>query len=368
MITKTFRGMELPLLGMGNMRLPVQEAAAGMPIDAEKAQEMIDYAMAHGVNYYDTAYIYHNGESERFLGDALVSRYPRDSFYIATKYPIFVSTDYAAVFTEQLARLKTDYIDFYLIHAVSDRNCQPLLDSGAIEYFQEQKRQGHIKYLGFSCHASPENTAKFAGSHPWDFAQLQLNYFDWDFGIAKGQYDAIAKYNLPIIVMEPLHGGRLAALTNDTEALLREVHPDWTMAQWALRWLEQFDLVQVILSGMSTLEQMQQNVATLSQSRPLTNAEIQTLKRACAAFREQVQVPCTACRYCCEGCAAQIDIPAIIEVYNHYKIDGAFALGGLEETGSAGAPADCIACGACSANCPQNIQISGIMQELAALK
>lgn len=363
---KSFQDSSLSRLGMGNMRLPVQGDHPGAPIDRPRAQAIIDYAMAHGINYYDTAYVYHNGESEAFLGEAL-KKCPREQYHLATKYFILADADYKAVLEEQLRRLRSDYIDFYLIHGIFDHTYQQYLDSGCIEYFLEQKKAGRIKYLGFSSHAAPEHLARFADHHHWDFAQLQLNYFDWQYGTAAQEYAILEERQIPIMVMEPVRGGRLAQLSKEAESMLRAAHPDWSIASWALRWVRRLPQVQVILSGMSTLEQIQDNVATFEADEPLTDADAELLMRACAAFKKEVSVPCTACRYCCDGCPAQINIPAFLAVYNSYKTDGPWALNQLEQVESAGKPADCISCGACTEHCPQSIPVPDIMAELKAL-
>lgn len=352
---------------MGNMRLPVQADKPGTPIDREKAQEIIDYAISNGINYFDTAYVYHNGESEKFLGNALL-KYPRDSYYLATKFFIHANQDYKAVFKEQLSRLKTDFIDFYLIHAIFDNNCEQYLASGCIEYFLEQQKAGRIKYLGFSSHAGIGNFTAFANHHKWDFAQIQLNYFDWRYGITRQEYGILTERGIPVIAMEPVRGGRLASLSSEAEEILKEAYPDWSIASWALRWVKRLPQVQVILSGMSTMEQIRENVAIFADDRALTNEEEVILMKACDAFREQVQVPCTACRYCCDSCQAQINIPVVMEIYNRYKTDGPWALEGMNEIDSKGKPVDCIECGDCSYHCPQNIDIKTIMRELAMIK
>ncbi len=367
MTNKEFHDIKLSWLGMGNMRLPVQNDDPNAPIDRKRAQEIIDYAMANGINYYDTAYVYHNSESEKFLGEAL-GKYPRDSYYLATKFLILANPDYKAVFEEQLERLKTDRIDFYLLHAVLDHTVDQYIDGGCIEYFMEQKRLGRIGHLGFSFHASEPTLSRLVNLREWDFAQIQLNYFDWLFGTAKREYEILAEKDIPVMVMEPIRGGRLATLSAEPERILKDAHPDWSLATWAFRWVKRLPNVKVVLSGMSTLDQIKENVALFADERALSDEEEATLFRACEAFRKEVQVPCTACRYCCDGCPAEINIPALLEVYNHYKTDGPWALNELKKIDSKGMPKDCIACGACAEHCPQNIDIKGIMQELAAIK
>ncbi len=360
---KAFRDISLSCLGMGNMRLPLKQEE-GHPIDWEKSQEIIDYAMAHGVNYYDTAWVYNDGGSEEFLGPAL-SKYPRDSYYLATKFNVRATPDPAPVFEEQLRRLQTDHIDFYLLHCLTDNNIDMYLDGGSIDYFLEQQRLGRIRYLGFSSHASPATLERFASHHDWDFAQLQINYYDWSYGTAKAEYEILRQRNIPIMVMEPVRGGRLAQLTAETEALLKAAHPDWSVASWALRFVQSLPQVQVILSGMSNLEQIRDNVATFCGELGLNDTDKALLMDVCERFRSQVQVPCTACRYCTSDCPMGINIPEFLKVYNAYKVNGPMALGRLKKVESQGQPADCVGCGACAGHCPQNIDIPTLMAKLA---
>lgn len=366
MIYKPFQDIELSRLGMGNMRLPAKEGTYGPNalIDWEKSQEIIDYAMASGINYYDTAYIYNDGESERFLGDAL-SGYPRDSYYLATKFYIQATPDPAPVFEEQLRRLKTDHIDFYLLHSLNEENVDDYLNSGCIDYFLEQQKAGRIRYFGFSSHANPETLRRFADHHQWDFAQLQLNYFDWQHGTAKDQYQILDERGIPIMVMEPVRGGRLADLTPDTNAQLEAKHPEWSIASWALRFVRDLPRVQVVLSGMSSMDQIIDNVKTFSDDDPLADDDRALLTKVCTEFQSQVQVPCTACRYCCSECPQEINIPEFLKIYNNYKVDGEWALMELPNVKTAGQPKDCIECGACASHCPQSIDIPVLMKALA---
>lgn len=363
MIYKAFQDIKLSRLGMGNMRLPALSPAPGAKIDRVATQVLLDKAMESGVNYYDTAYVYNNGESEEVLGEAM-KKHPRESFYYATKFFIQANPDYKAVFDEQLKRLQTDYIDFYLLHCLTDDNYQSYIDSGAIAFFEEQKRLGKIRYFGFSSHSSPETLEKMASQRKWDFAQIQLNYFDWSFGTAKREYEILQAHDIPIMVMEPCRGGRLAALTSEAEALLKEAHPDWSIASWAFRFVKALPQVQVVLSGMNDMTQMADNSATFSENDVLSEEDLKLLMRACELFHDQVRVPCTECRYCCDGCHSKINIPAVMKIYNQFKLEGTWALEGLESIDSEGKPADCIGCGACKEHCPQGIDIPGIMAEL----
>ncbi|MBQ0071951.1 MAG: aldo/keto reductase [Spirochaetales bacterium] len=361
---KAFQDIQLSRLGMGNMRLPLQED--GKTIDRVKTQEILDYAMANGINYYDTAYVYNAGDSERAVGECM-KKHPRDSFYLATKFNYGANPDYKAVFEEQLARLQTDHIDFYLLHCLLDNNIDSYLNCGCIEYFMEQKELGRIKYLGFSSHASVETLEKFASHHQWDFAQLQINYFDWSFSKTQKEYQVLADRNIPVVVMEPVRGGRLASLTPECEAMLKAVHPDWSIASWALRFVETLPQVQVILSGMSNMEQIIDNCKTFSDSVTLSDEDKKLLLEVCDKFHSQLVVPCTACRYCTDGCPASINIPEFMKIYNTYKVEGRGILKRIKEkkVDSTGYPEDCIGCGQCTTHCPQSISIPGIMKNLA---
>ncbi|MDO4459661.1 MAG: aldo/keto reductase [Clostridia bacterium] len=363
MLYRDYKNEKISVLGMGNMRLPVVDDVQGNPIDYKRAEEIIDFAMANGITYYDTAYVYHQRTSEDFLGDALVDRYPRDSFKVATKFNINATTDYVACFEEQLKKLHTDYIDFYLIHAVNADNGPKYIESGCIEYFKEQKAKGRIKNLGFSAHASCEYLREFADYTDWDFAQIQLNYFDWTYGTAKEEYEILRERNLPIVVMESIRGGRLSALTEECDALLKGRQPDMSVSSWALRWLMTLPGIQVVLSGMSTMDQIKDNVATFDKA-PLNEDEVKFLLEVCDKFHNQVKIPCTACRYCTPGCPMGIEIPTVLSIYNKYKVDGAWGIKEQLEKLTAG-PKDCINCGACMVECPQSIKIPEMMAEFA---
>ncbi len=358
---KAFRDLSLSRLGMGNMRLPL---APDGQIDSLKSQEIIDCAMAAGINYYDTAWVYNSGGSEKFLGRAL-SRYPRDSYFLATKFHLHSTPDPRPVFEEQLRRLQTDRIDFYLLHCLTDGNIDAYLTSGCIDYFLEQKKLGRIGCLGFSSHAGPATLERFASHHAWDFAQLQINYFDWSFGTAKAEYEILERLGIPIMVMEPVRGGRLAQLTPETEVRLKKAHPDWSVASWALRFVQTLPQVQVILSGMSDLSQIRDNAATFSGENGLNDTDLDLLMQVCRDFRSQIQVPCTECRYCTDGCPMAINIPEYLKVYNSWKVNGPGALGWLPKVASQGKPGDCVGCGACAGMCPQGIDIPAILEALS---
>lgn len=366
MIYKPYKdGIQLSALGLGCMRLPTVEDVPNSPIDRARASEIIDYAISHGINYFDTAYLYHGGDSEKFLGEVLTN-YARDSYYIADKYPLMGGPDYRAIFEEQLTRLRTDYIDFYLLHGITDLKADEYLTCGCIEYFMEQKAKGRIKYLGFSSHANPDALQKVVGHHNWDMAQIQLNYFDWAYGTAKTQYEILTEAHIPVMVMEPIRGGRLlSALKADSVTMLENAQPGKSLASWALRWLMRLPGVQVVLSGMSTLDQIKENVATFNEYEPLTDEHAGLLMKAAEEYRNSIAIPCTGCRYCCDGCPQELNIPDMINIYNSFKINGPFGLGGLDVLPAGKGPADCIGCGVCADNCPQGITIPDLMKELA---
>ena len=374
-------------LGMGNMRLPKLDEQSEQ-INWEKAQEIIDYAMSHGITYYDTAYRYHGGESERFIGEAL-KKYPRDSFCLATKFPGHMMEKKAGgvlgfngmlsgmpdstvdgVFHEQLEKCQVDYFDFYLLHNVSEKSIplytDPELD--IINYFIKQKELGKIRHLGFSSHAAQAQTiddflTRYEGI--FEFVQIQLNYLDWTLQDAKGKVEAIAKHGLKIVVMEGVRGGRLAVLPEDQMAKLTAIRPEDSAPRWALRWLQDIPEIAVVLSGMSSMDQIIENVETFEAPAPLSAEEKDILYGIADSMMNLV--PCTACRYCTEGCPMELDIPKIIATYNGVKNgDWTIRYNPAEEDPSLD-PGRCISCGACASVCPQNIAIPDIMAETAAM-
>lgn len=361
-------GIELSRLGMGNMRLPTKEDEPNAPIDYERAEKIISYAMANGVNYYDTAYVYHNGESEKFLGKAM-KKYGRKSYYLATKFFILANPDYKSVFEEQLKKLDTDYIDFYLIHGIFDHTAEKYIESGCIEYFAEQKKKGRIKYLGFSSHSSPDVLKKFADLRKWDFAQLQINYYDWVNGTSKQEYEILTERNIPIMVMEPVRGGKLAKPVASVEEKLNSENKNWSAASWALRWVRQLENVYVILSGMSSMEQITDNINTFSDDKIFGERENNILIESAKKIKNALSVPCTSCRYCCDDCPKGIEIPKILSIYNKMKLDGVWRISDMiNALPENKRPADCIGCGACQGHCPQSIAIPDIMKKLSEIK
>lgn len=363
MIYKKFKDIELSTLGMGNMRLPTVNDVPHGEIDYVQAQKIIDYAMSHGINYYDTAYTYPG--SEKFLGEAM-KKYPRDSYHLATKYWIDANPDYAAVFEEQLATLQTDYIDFYLIHSVMEGfgTVDQYIASGCIEYFMEQKRKERIRYLGFSSHALPESLRRMADYADWDFAQIQLNYLDWACGTTKEEYEILTERNIPVMVMEPIRGGRLATLPEAFAGRLQAANPDWNLPSWALRFVRRLPNVQVILSGMSTLEQIRENVATFSDATPMTEAQAELVLQIARDYRSSISVACTGCAYCVTECPKKLEIPKFMELYNHLKYVGYLTPPEIDEMPEETKPHNCIGCAKCTHHCPQGLPIPAVMKEL----
>ena len=368
MIYSEFQDKRLGLLGFGTMRLPTH---ADGSIDEAQVAEMTAYALEHGVNYFDTAYPYHGGESERVIGRVL-SKYPRDSWYLATKYPghQISSTGYdpAEIFEEQLQKCGVEYFDFYLLHNVYEKSMEVYLDPkwGIIDYFKEQKRLGRIKHLGFSCHAETKGLKEFldACGEDMEFCQIQLNYLDWTLQDAKGKYDLLTERGIPVWVMEPVRGGRLASLSDAEEAKLKALRPEDSVASWGFRFLQALPNVKMVLSGMSSMEQMVDNVKTFSEDKPLTAEETALLLDIAEGMKDSI--PCTACRYCCDGCPAGLDIPGLISTYNELRFSPAVNVAmRIEFMPEEKKPTACIGCGQCTRMCPQNIDVPGALKDFA---
>ncbi len=354
-------------LGFGTMRLPVLPDGS---IDASQVERMVDLAMAGGVNYFDTAFPYHGGMSEVVLGKAL-SRYPRTSYYLATKYPghqFASSYDPAGVFTEQLGKCGVEYFDFYLLHNVCESSLPVYTDPqwGIIDYFVEQKRQGRIRHLGFSTHARPETLEAFLDRYgnALDFCQIQLNWLDWTLQNGKRKYELLTERKVPIVVMEPLRGGKLTRLSASETEPLTALRPGSSAAEWSFGFLMDLDNVRVVLSGMSDVAQMEDNIRIFSEHRPLSETERNALLQIAEDLKDAV--PCTACRYCTDGCPMALDIPMLIAAYNDVKFSGGFTvpmqMDALDESKR---PSACIACGACAAVCPQGIPIPDVLADFA---
>ncbi len=369
MIYSEFKGEKLSLLGFGAMRLPLLPDKSG-EVDEELVGRMVDYAAAHGINYYDTAYPYHGGKSEIILGKAL-KKLPRESYYLATKYPghqIAERYDPEAVFEEQLEKCGEEYFDFYLLHNVCENSIGVYTDPKwkILEYFIRQKELGRIRHLGFSSHAMPDTLRAFLDrcGDEMEFCQIQLNYLDWTLQDAKAKYELLQERGIPVWVMEPVRGGMLARLGETDRERLSGLRPGASAASFAFRWLQGLPNVGMILSGMSDMEQMIDNVRTFEEAEPLTEKENQALFEIAEGLKDSV--PCTACRYCCEGCPAGLDIPTLLSLYNESRVSLSVNIGMMiDSLPEGGRPSACVGCGRCAKVCPQKIDIPDAMKRFA---
>jgi len=368
-------GRELSLLGFGLMRLP---RIPGKPqdIDYKEAASLVDRAIAGGVNYFDTAYTY--GGSEEFAGRAL-SRYPRDSYCLATKCPpwmVRTSDDFERIFAEQQRRCATDFFDFYLVHNMAKESMRA---DGNAEYFKKfeqggmydmlrrKKDEGYIRRLGFSFHGTLDLLEKLVDQFEWDFAQIQLNYIDWTTTDAKRQYEILDLHGIPVVIMEPLRGGALASLDAESTEILTRAKPNTSLASWGIRYAASFTNVITVLSGMNTMEQLDDNLATMDGFMPVTDQERELLYEAAAAYSKSGVIACTGCSYCIP-CPHGVTIPRIFSIYNHYRLlnfripfDNGYATLAESERASA-----CVGCGLCEQKCPQHLAISEYMREIDA--
>ena len=367
MIYTDFRGDRLSMLGFGAMRLPT---LADGSIDIPATETMIDYAMAHGVNYYDTAMPYHGGMSEVVLGQ-LLSKYPRDSYRIANKYPghqKFSTHEPAKIFEHQLKKCGVEFFDYYLLHNVSEASLDTYLDPrwGIIDYFVEQKRRGRIKHLGFSTHGRLPMMEQFleqCGQH-MDFCQIQLNYLDWTLQDAKTKCDLLNRHNIPIWVMEPVRGGKLANLDEASAARLKALRPEESVAAWGFRFLQGIPNVKMILSGMTNMDHVTDNIRTFGDLKPLNEAELAVVFDIAEGLKNTI--PCTACRYCCDGCPKGLDIPTLIAILNDLRFAPSTNTAMmLEFAPEEKKPSACVGCGKCTHICPQNIDVPGALAELS---
>lgn len=374
MIYRDFHGKKLSALGFGAMRLPVIDGDDGR-IDEAAALRMVDTAMQNGINYYDTAWGYHGENSELVMGKAL-SRYPRDSYYVATKFPGYDPSNWGKVeeiFEQQLKKLGVEYFDFYLFHNVCEMNIDAYLNDekyGIYSYLMKQKQNGRIRHLGFSCHGSIPVLQRFLDAYGKDmeFCQLQLNYLDWTFQNGKEKVDLLDQHNIPVWVMEPLRGGKLAKLLPEYEARLKELRPDEEIPAWAFRFLQSIPSVTMILSGMSNDEQLEKNLITFAEDKKLNEVEMSALLDIAEKMLSVGTVPCTACHYCVSHCPQGLNIPDLLALYNEHAFTGGgfiapMALGALPEDKR---PQACLQCRSCEQVCPQQIKISEVLADFSA--
>lgn len=370
MIYKDFKGMKLSALGMGAMRLPVIDGKDSQ-VDFEETKKMVDHAMKNGINYYDTAWGYHEGNSETVMGKAL-SSYPRYSFFLADKFPGYDLDNMdkvESIFEKQLEKCGVEYFDFYLFHNVCEMNIDSYTDEkyGIMEYLMKQKKSGRIRHLGLSVHGSRSVLERFLDAYgsEMEFCQIQLNYMDWEFQKAKEKVELLNERNIPIWVMEPLRGGQLASLDAAFEEKLKALRPYETVPAWAFRFLQTVPGVTVTLSGMSDFQQLQDNISTFQTEKPLSDEEFSVLEGIADSIIKRTALPCTACRYCTSHCPQHLDIPMLLELYNeHCSTEAGFiapmALSAIDEDKR---PSACIGCRSCEAVCPQQIKISEAMAD-----
>ncbi len=371
MIYREFQDLKLSALGLGAMRLPVVDGDNAR-MDEAAVFEMVDYAIEQGINYYDTAWGYHGGSSEIVIGKAL-SRHPRESYYLATKFPGYdlSNMDKAeGIFEKQLEKCGVEYFDFYLCHNVCEMNIDEYLNEkhGIIPYLLKQKENGRIRHLGFSSHGSLEVMKRFLDAYGkyMEFCQIQLNYLDWSFQDAKGKVDLLTEAGLPVWVMEPLRGGKLARLPEKGEKALKALRPDEGIPAWAFRFLQSLPSVKMILSGMSDMRQLEENIKTFESDKPLDRQETEALLGVAGGMLDGM-LPCTECRYCVDHCSRELDIPKFLKLYNEYRFSGedfrmSIVLTAIPEEKQ---PSACVGCRSCEQVCPQKIKISEAMADFA---
>lgn len=372
MIRTEFQNKSLPMLGFGCMRLPLIPGGKAGDIDENETRKMVALAMEKGCNYFDTAYPYHDGMSEVVMG-RILGDYPRESFFLADKFPghqIQADYDPAEVFEDQLKKCGVEYFDFYLLHNVYENSIHTYFDEKwrIVEYFIEEKRKGRIRHLGFSTHGSLEIMTKFLDRYgdEMEFCQIQLNYLDWTLQNAAAKVRLLNERRIPIWVMEPVRGGKLANLDKESAALLAACRPRQTSVEWAFRFLQDIKGVGVVLSGMSNLEQLKENLGYFEEISPLSSEEKELLFRVADKIKNAV--PCTACRYCTGDCPKGLDIPLHISVYNELQVVKTFNTSmRIECLPEDKKPSACIGCGACAKSCPQLIDIPDVMKSLSAV-
>ncbi len=373
MFYKDFKERNLSALGLGCMRLPVLDEDPGK-IDQETVDKMVTYALDHGINYFDTAWMYHKGNSEIAIGKAL-AKHPRESFYLSSKFPGYDSANMSSakeIFEKQLEKCGVDYFDFYLMHNINENNQAFYLEDKEVwEYFASEVKAGRIKHLGFSCHGQHDLLKKVLDKYGdiLEFCQIQLNWLDWKLQNAKAKVEMIESCGLPVWVMEPVRGGRLAKLDEKYEAKLKELKPEASMPEWCFRFLQGIPSVTMTLSGMSNMDQLVENIKIYEECKPLSEAETEVLLGIADEMLKEKTLPCTVCRYCTTYCPMQIDIPKMIAVYNEcvYNGSGFAAKRVLDHEPEGHRPEDCIGCGACQQACPQMINIPQMMQDLNAI-
>lgn len=362
-------------LGFGTMRLPLIDENDKTSIDQEQFNKMVDIFMEAGFIYFDTAYLYHDEMSETALRKALVERYPRESFLIADKMPTVIvksAEDYERFFSTQLERTGVDYFDYYLMHNMGKDRYSKTTEFGGFEFAMKKKEEGKIKQLGFSFHDDSETLEKILKEHPEiDFVQLQINYLDWDNDVIQSRkcYEVATRYGKPIVVMEPVKGGMLAKLPESAMTLLAEHDAQASAASYALRFVASLDNVMMVLSGMSNIDQVIDNIHVMNEEKPLTKEELELLKKVTEIINQNIAVPCTGCSYCVEVCPKKIAIPGLFGLYNNHEITGNFSKMYYNRiVYDKGKASDCINCRLCVKNCPQHIEIPEVLKNIVTFE
>lgn len=361
-----FKDTEVSRLGLGTMRLPVKTSIkreANPLIDYEAGQALVDLAYQNGVNYFDTAYMYHAGKSEKFIGTAL-KKYPRDTYFLADKLPIWMcprKSDMQRIFKKQFERTGIDKFDFYLLHSLDGNNFKKCEKFGAYEFLEQKREEGLIDNIGFSFHGSVDDLKEIIAAHHWDFAQIQMNYLDWENQDAKTQYQLLTDAGIPVIVMEPVRGGKLADVPADVEELFKKNAPDDSIASWAIKFVASHPNVMTILSGMNAEEQMLDNLNSLTDFVPLNENQLRVCANAASLINNKQIIPCTGCDYCAD-CPKEVKISSIFAAYNDIqngvktKDEAIEAYKTIDVDHS-----ECIGCGKCAGHCPQSIEIPKLM-------
>ena len=367
----SYLGENIKKLGFGLMRLPM----IGDEIDMEQTKKMVDTFMSKGFTYFDTAYVYIGGKSEVALGEAVVKRYPRDSFVCASKLPLWDDVEKAKmeeILQTSLDRASLEYYDFYLLHGLGKDSAKRAEDVGAWEFIQEKKAQGKVKHIGFSFHDSAEVLDDILTRHPEaEFVQLQINYADWENENVQSRkcYEVARKHNTPVIIMEPVKGGSLATMTPEVQELFKSANPELSVPSWAVRFAASLEGLVTVLSGMSTEEQLNDNVSYMENFQPLTDEERGVISKAVEIINNIPTIPCTGCKYCVDGCPQKINIPGLFSVMNNFTLynNRAGAEGGYaRSTKENGKASECLQCGSCEAHCPQHIEIIETLKKVAA--
>jgi len=360
-------GLKASRLGYGCMRFPLAENGRG---DFDKAAQLIAKAIEGGVNYFDCGYFYQGGQSEKAMGEAL-RQVGRSTVIVTDKLPNTSAASRDSILKtvdEQLARTGLEYFDFYFLHNVNERSTATFTKDHVLKTLDELKNEGKVRNIGFSSHARPQSLKWFSAIYDFSLAQIQLNRFDWFFQDAKGQYEILKGRGIPVVVMEPLRGGRLASISEEADAILKAYEPDRSIASWGFRFAMGLDGVAVILSGMNSAEQLADNLDTFDEAKPLSEEDLARFDAALDILREAGLVPCTKCRYCVDGCPQKLDIPELIEHYNGYLLSRHFMeLLRLSWMRESQLPKNCIECGQCREKCPQNIDVPGVMKSLTTI-